>query len=104
MTRWVIGAERVARHHEIYEKRQWDKARKAVIARDMGLCLMCKAKGLTRPGTEIDHIVELTDSNKHDWNIAYNPDNLRCLCRECHGKRHGGEGSGLAEFLKPVGS
>ena len=102
--RWDTGAERVARFPEVYQDPRWEPCRQYVLARDMGLCQWCKAKGLTRAGNEIDHIVELTAENKGDPNIAFNPNNCRTMCHDCHNARHGRNGSGLSEFLKPVGS
>ena len=67
----------MARHPEIYKTKEWERARRFVIVRANGLCEQCRPK--VKPGKEVDHIIELTDENKHDWNIAYNPDNLQYL-------------------------
>jgi 5-methylcytosine-specific restriction endonuclease McrA len=91
----------MARHSEIYKDPQWEKVRQYVIARANGLCEMCKAKGIIKPGREVDHIVELTDGNKRDWDVAYNPDNLQLLCGDCHNDKHD-RSIGLQKFIAPV--
>jgi len=92
----------MARHAEIYNTIEWERARKFVIARANGLCEHCLKKKRIKPGKEVDHIIELTDENKHDWNIAYNPDNLQLLCSDCHNDKHD-RSIGLQKFLLPPG-
>jgi len=91
----------MARHSEIYKTTEWEKVRQFVIVRDNGLCVLCRKKGKIKPGTQIDHIEELTDKNKHDWNIAYNPENLQLLCDDCHQHKHG-RSIGLQNFVAPL--
>lgn len=90
----------MARHPEIYASKEWQPARLFVIARANGLCEFCSKKGIVNPGKEVDHIEELTDENKHDWNIAYNPENLRLLCSSCHNHKHK-RSNGLQDFIEP---
>ncbi|QMV43732.1 HNH endonuclease [Cohnella cholangitidis] len=90
----------MARHPEIYADPEWKKVRRFVIVRANGLCEGCQRKGVVKSGREVDHIVELTDENKHDWNIAYNPDNLQLLCPDCHNQKHD-RSIGLQSFLSP---
>lgn len=92
----------MARYPEIYSKAQWRTARRAALVRDNGLCQECLKKGIVKPGTEVHHVTELSDDNKHDWNIAYNIDNLVTLCMECHSNIHNGVDTGLVNFIKPV--
>jgi len=91
----------MARHPEIYANPEWKKSRRVCIARANGLCEHCKKKGIVRKGREVDHIIELIDENKHDWNIAYNPDNLQYLCSSCHNHKHQ-RSIGLQDFITPV--
>lgn len=92
----------MAKHPDIYATAEWQSSRQFVIIRANGLCEMCSAAGKVMKGKDVDHIIELTDENKHDWDIAYNPDNLRYLCDEHHQQRHGrGLGNGLQNFLSP---
>ncbi|MHC1720846.1 MAG: HNH endonuclease signature motif containing protein [Clostridiaceae bacterium] len=90
----------MARHPEIYATTQWEKARCYVIMRAYGLCERCLKDGAINPGKIVHHIVWLTYNNKHDWNIAYNPDNLIYLCNSCHEEIHK-RTSGLNKFINP---
>ncbi|MFD2614485.1 HNH endonuclease [Paenibacillus gansuensis] len=90
----------MARHPEIYATAEWKKARRTAIIRAGGLCELHSKKGKVVKGKEVDHIIELTDDNKHDWNIAYNPDNLQYLCSDCHNHKHS-RSNGLQDFLLP---
>lgn len=92
----------MARHSEIYGDPEWERVRRHVIARANGLCEFCKEKGRIKPGKEVDHIVELTDENKTDWYIAFNPENLQYLCSDCHNEKHD-RSIGLQRFLTPPG-
>lgn len=75
----------MGKHKDIYNSTRWRKrVRPAVVARDNGLCQMCLRHGILRPGTEVHHKIELTDSNKRDDTIAFGMDNLELLCWECH--------------------
>lgn len=51
-------------------------------------CQWCKAEGsLTTQYDsilEVDHIKELETNPE----LAFDPDNLRTLCKDCHNKRH----------------
>ncbi|MCA0754917.1 HNH endonuclease [Paenibacillus sp. N4] len=91
----------MARHPEIYRKAEWRKSRAYVINRTNGLCEQCLKEGRTEVGHEVDHIIELTNSNKHYWNIAYNPDNLQLLCVDHHNEKHG-RSTGLHRFVGPI--
>lgn len=90
----------MARHPEIYATTEWRKVRLFVIARANGLCEECKKRGKIEKGKEVDHIEELTDENKHLWEIAYNPENLQYLCAPCHNNKHS-RSIGLQQFLTP---
>lgn len=90
----------MARHPEIYAAPEWERVRQFVIVRANGLCEHCQRKGKIKKGKEVDHIIELTDENKHDWNIAYNPDNLQLLCSDCHNHKHE-RSIGLQDFMTP---
>lgn len=72
----------MARHPDVYNTSEWKKVRRVVIVRANGLCEQCKAKGIIKPGKEVDHIIELTDKNKKNWNIAYNLDNLQSFGKD----------------------
>lgn len=90
----------MARHAEIYQTSEWKKVRKFVIIRANGLCEECFAKDIIKKGKEVDHIEELTDENKSNWDIAYNPINLKLLCTDCHNHKHD-RSIGLQNFITP---
>ena len=92
----------MARHPEIYKTAEWESVRQFIIVRANGLCENCKSRGIVKPGKEVDHIVELTGDNKHDWSIAYNPDNLQYLCTDCHNHKSR-RSIGLQDFITPPG-
>lgn len=92
----------MARHPEIYNTNEWEKARAFVIERANGLCEPCLKKGKIHAGKIVDHIIPLTDENKHDWNITYDPNNLHYVCIAYHTEKHYGT-SGLENFLTPPG-
>ena len=91
----------MARHKEIYQTQEWKRLRRYILARDQGLCQECKRRGRIRAGQEVHHIIELTEENKHDRAIAYNPENLETLCSDCHNAKHDRD-IGLKIFIEPV--
>ena len=66
-----------------YKSDRWHAARREVIIRDKGLCVMCG-----KPGTQVHHKIHLTIQNVDDPNVATNPDNLILLCDYCHNEVH----------------
>ena len=52
--------------------------RERVMVRDCGLCQTCLRNGLTTIGSQVDHIVALTNGGGND------DSNLECICLECH--------------------
>lgn len=63
-----------------YNSAKWKHCREEIIARNRGLCQMCKK----RPGTEVHHIIPLTDLNVDNDEIAIGDKNLMLLCKQCH--------------------
>ena len=68
-----------------YSSSKWIKVRDDIRKRDKMTCQKCHS--FTEKYYEVDHIIELTWDNVHDWNIAYNPDNLQLLCHACHNRK-----------------
>jgi 5-methylcytosine-specific restriction endonuclease McrA len=91
----------MARFPKVYRTAEWERVRQFVIQRAQGLCEECLRQGRVEAGTEVDHIRPLDERNWRDWDVAYNPDNLQLLCRECHAAKHGGD-SGLSRFIDPA--
>jgi 5-methylcytosine-specific restriction protein A len=59
----------------------WQKIRIAVFQRDNYLCQVCKRMGILREGTEIDHIVSISQGGSH------NLSNLQAICEYCHAEK-----------------
>lgn len=91
----------MARFPQVYRTAEWEKVRQYVIQRAHGLCEECLRQGRIEAGVDVDHIVPLNDQNWKDWDVAYNPDNLQLLCRQCHAEKHRRD-SGLSRFVEPV--
>jgi len=91
----------MGRFRRVYHTAEWYRVRQYVIQRAKGLCEECLRQGRIEAGVEVDHIQPLTDENWQDWNVAYNPDNLQLLCRDCHNLKHG-RVSSLQRFVEPV--
>lgn len=84
--RFVVGSQeeraKGVRGTGFYSGKKWLEVRDYVRHRDENTCRSCG-----NPVTEryiVDHIIEVTVDNVHDWDIAYNPDNLQLLCQTCH--------------------
>lgn len=67
-----------------YSSPEWRRVRDAVRRRD-GACLECG----TRRDLTVDHIIPRTQAPE----LAYDPENLRTLCRRCHGRVDGIRGA-----------
>lgn len=57
---------------------QWKKLREIVKRRDDYLCQECLRNGYIVTGTEVDHIVPVSQGGNECL------DNLQLLCHECH--------------------
>jgi 5-methylcytosine-specific restriction protein A len=66
----------------------WRKARARVLARDCGLCQVCKAQGKSRPATEVDHIINKAQGG-NDLDS-----NLQAICKPCHKVKTAAEAKG----------
>lgn len=58
----------------------WQKVRKAVYQRDLGLCRWCLHEGKYTAGAEVHHIVPLAE----DFDLRLEKTNLILLCVPCH--------------------
>ncbi len=63
----------------------WQRLRRLIIARDKGLCQVCRRKGLAVEGKEIDHITTKANGGSDD------PSNLQLLCTPCHRRKTANE-------------
>lgn len=69
-----------------YNSKLWKSVRLEVLRRDHYTCAECFSRA-----EEVHHIIELTPENITDARISLNPDNLRCLCHDCHTKITNGD-------------
>ena len=72
-----------------YKSKVWQFCRNSYVKYSGGLCEVCLAKGVYRPGVIVHHKVPLTPDNINDPSVALNFDNLQLVCRDCHAKLHG---------------
>lgn len=70
-----------------YNSSAWQKARDYCLLRDHHACVECG-----NAAEEVHHIIWLSPSNINDPNISLNPDNLICLCHDCHMSKHASKG------------
>jgi len=85
--------KRGTRHERGYGS-AWDKLRKEIIARDMGLCQPCLKAGNVTPFQAVDHIKPKSSGGTDDQ------DNLQCICNDCHDAKTTAEGA-LAQGRTP---
>lgn len=90
----------MARFPWVYRDKRFKIARILVIQRDDGLCQRCLKRGIKRSGTEVHHIVWITDTNCHDLYILFDIRNLELLCEDCHNEIHN-RSNGLTAFVDP---
>lgn len=69
---------------QFYKSREWQEVRRYCLMRDKYLCRKC----LIKPAEEVHHVIHLSPENIWDTSITLNPDNLVCLCKDCHFKEH----------------
>lgn len=66
-----------------YNSAAWIKLSNVVRTQSYHLCQLCQ-----QPGDEIHHIIPITLDNLDNPRITLNPDNLICLCHDCHNAIH----------------
>ena len=71
-----------------YSSKAWQDCRNEYMKKAHYLCEDCLLRGIYRPAEIVHHVEELTPYNIHRPEVALSFDNLRCLCRECHGRIH----------------
>lgn len=70
---------------KVYRSTKWKKLRLAHLQQHP-LCEICQSRGITKLAVDVHHIISFmstTDQLKR-LELAYNPDNLQSLCKECH--------------------
>ena len=74
---------------KIYQTSNWKKLRLAQIT-NHPLCQICLDKGIIKAAVDVHHIISFMTTNdllKRN-ELAFNPDNLLSLCKECHQMIH----------------
>ena len=71
-----------------YKSQAWKDCRESYAKSKRYLCENCLAKGLYSPGEIVHHVINITPENIDDPNVTLNFDNLRLVCRKCHGEEH----------------
>lgn len=74
-----------------YNSKAWNTTRVAYAKSKAWLCEDCLKRGITTPGQEVHHVIELTPLNITNPEIALSWDNLCLLCHDCHMARHEAE-------------
>ena len=73
---------------EFYSSKQWRDCREAFARSKRYLCEDCLAKGILTSGEIVHHKIHLTPENINDPSVTLNFENLRLVCRKCHGEEH----------------
>lgn len=74
-------AQRGSARERGYDTR-WEK-RRLLYLRKHPLCVVCEAKGLVVPATEVDHIVP----HRGDAALFDDEGNWQALCKSCHSRK-----------------
>ena len=72
----------------LYSSKAWQKTRDAYKKSVGGLCEICWAKGIAKPGEIVHHKTPITPENINDPNITLSFENLQLVCRDCHAQIH----------------
>lgn len=71
-----------------YKSKAWHDCRKSFIAKRLGLCEVCLAKGIYKPGEIVHHKIVLSPQNINQPEVTLNHENLMLVCRDCHADQH----------------
>ena len=72
-----------------YKSAAWKNCRATYAAYRHGLCEICLARGIYKPGEIVHHKVHLTPENINDPTVTLSWDHLQLVCRDCHAELHG---------------
>lgn len=73
---------------KIYNSKRWKLTREYILLENP-FCIECEIKfGKAIPAVDVDHIIPLTSIYlSGDLEKAFDTDNLRALCKRCHGEK-----------------
>jgi len=74
---------------KIYCTTRWRNLRKAHLLKHP-LCELCEKQGKIVPAIDVHHIISFMTTNDplKRLKLAFDPDNLMSVCKECHQKLH----------------
>lgn len=87
--------KRKAERQEVYNTKRWKTLRDEMRMRQP-LCQDCLQKGIIKPMEEVHHIKSFCAkgiSPEEKEKRAYDINNLVCLCKDCHIRRHHPDGT-----------
>lgn len=66
--------------------KEWQRIRKLVLARDCGLCQVCRKAGRIGIATQVDHIISKAKARRAGWTDEQmdHMENLQAICKTCH--------------------
>jgi 5-methylcytosine-specific restriction protein A len=82
-TEKTVG-DRKAERQAIYNTTRWKRLRKELLMKNP-ICQICK-KQLSQHVHHIDSFMNYKGQTRID--VAYNSDNLQCVCMDCHNELH----------------
>lgn len=87
---------RDSNYRHLLASRVWKNLRAEYLGKHP-LCEDCEAAGITRLATEVHHIIPISNETSYPRMraLAYDVNNLRALCHECHEKTHEASGARL---------
>ena len=66
-----------------YKSKQWQRVSRLYMASRNYICERCGGVAVI-----CHHKTYITPANINDLSITLNPENLECLCQDCHNKEH----------------
>lgn len=76
-----------------YRSKEWERFTKQLRLERMNedgliICEHCGKPIVKAYDCIAHHEIELTDENVHDYNISFNPDNIKLIHFKCHNEKH----------------
>ena len=78
------------RYQKLLNSKRWMEVKRVVWRRANGLCERCREEGFIRAGVDCHHIVPVESGRtvQEIERLAYDVNNIRLLCVDCHIKTH----------------
>ena len=78
--------EKVSERQRVYQSKRWQRLRLYYLS-EHPLCEECLAQGKIQEAIDVHHITTFVGAVNAE-ELAYNYDNLKALCKQCHQKIH----------------